>query len=77
MLSREFLILVAIANIIAWPVAYYIMNKWLEDFAYRTDINIGVFLLAGLTVLIIALITVSFQAIKAATSNPIKSLKYE
>lgn len=77
MLSREFLILVIVANLIAWPAAYFIMNKWLEDFAYRTEIGIRVFLLAGLVVLIIALITVSFQAIKAATANPVKSLRYE
>ena len=77
MLSREFLILVVVANLIAWPAAYFIMNKWLEDFAYRTEIGIRVFLLAGLVVLIIALITVSFQAIKAATANPVKSLRYE
>jgi len=77
MLSKEFIILVVVANVIAWPVAYYIMNKWLEDFVYRTDIGIGVFLLAGFMVLLIALITVSFQAIKAATANPVKSLRYE
>lgn len=77
MLSKEFLILVALANIIAWPVAYYIMNKWLEDFVYKTEIGINVFLIAGLVVLAIAVITVSFQAVKAATANPVKSLRYE
>lgn len=77
MLSKEFLILVVVANLIAWPAAYFIMNKWLEDFVYRIEIGISVFLLAGLVVLIIALITVSFQAIKAATANPVKSIRYE
>ena len=77
MLSSEFLILVAVANIVAWPIAYYIMSKWLEYFAYKTNLSIGVFLIAGFLVLIIALLTVSFQAIKAATANPVRSLRYE
>jgi putative ABC transport system permease protein len=77
MLSKEFLILVALANLIAWPAAYFIMNNWLEDFAYRTEISIDVFLIAGLVVLVIALITVAYQAIKAATANPVKSIRYE
>ena len=77
MLSKEFLILVVLANLIAWPAAYFIMNKWLEDFAYKVQIGIGVFVIAGLVVLAIAIITVSFQAIKAAMANPVKSLRYE
>jgi putative ABC transport system permease protein len=77
MLSKEFLILVLLANLIAWPVAYFIMNNWLSDFAYKTDIGLNVFLFAGLVVLLIALLTVSYQAIKAARANPVKSLKYE
>ncbi len=77
MLSKEFLILVLLANLIAWPAAYYIMNKWLGDFAYKTEIDLNVFLLAGLVVLLIALLTVSYQAIKAALANPVKSLRYE
>lgn len=77
MLSKEFLILVGLANLIAWPSAYFIMNQWLEAFVYKVEISIGVFLIAGLVVLIIALITVSLQAIKAATANPIESLRYE
>lgn len=77
MLSKEFLVLVALANIIAWPVAYYIMNIWLDDFVYKIKIGFDVFIAAGLLVLIIALLTVSFQAIKAAIANPIKSLRYE
>ena len=77
MLSKEFLILIAAANVIAWPVSYYLMHKWLEDFAYKTEIGIGVFLVSGLLVLLIALITVSFQAINAAVSNPVNSIRYE
>ena len=77
MLSSEFLILVAVANIVAWPIAYYIMSKWLEYFAYKTNLSIGVFFIAGFLVLIIALLIVSFQAIKAATANPVRSLRYE
>ena len=77
MLSKEFIKWIVIANIIAWPLAYYFMNKWLQEFAYRIDINWWLFIYAGCVALVIALITVSFQAIKAATANPVKSLRYE
>jgi putative ABC transport system permease protein len=77
LLTKELMTLVLIANIIAWPTAYYIMNKWLQNFAYRTDISIWVFILSGLAALVIALLTVSANAVKAATANPVKSLKYE
>ena len=77
MLSKEFLKWVLIANIIACPLAYYIMNNWLKDFAYRINITPWIFLLSGLIALLIALLTVSSQAIKAAIANPIKSLRYE
>jgi putative ABC transport system permease protein len=77
MLSKEFILLVILANIIAWPAAYYIMNKWLGDFAYKTDIGLNVFILSGLVVLVIALLTVSYRAIKAALADPVKSLRYE
>ncbi len=77
MLSKEFLLLIVVANVIAWPVSYYLMHKWLEDFAYKTEIGIGVFLISGLAVLVIALITISFQAINAAVSNPVNSLRHE
>ena len=77
MLSREFLKWVLIANIIAWPVAYYAMNNWLNNFAYRVNINLWIFILSGIAALIIALFTISSHAIKAATSNPVKSLRYE
>ena len=77
MLSREFIKWIIIANIIAIPVAYYFMNKWLEEFAYRIEISWQVFVLAGCIALVIAILTVSFQAIKAAIANPVKSLRYE
>jgi putative ABC transport system permease protein len=77
LLSREFLKLVGISFFIAAPVAWYFMNKWLGGFAYRIEIGWQVFIAAGMTALIIALITVSFQAIKAAIANPVKSLRTE
>ncbi|HEV8081593.1 MAG TPA: ABC transporter permease [Chitinophagaceae bacterium] len=77
LLSKYFLKLVFIAAIIACPVAWWAMNKWLEDFAYRINISWGAFVAAGVAVLLIALITVSFKAIKAAIANPIKSLRTE
>ena len=76
-LSKEFIKWVILANIIAWPVAYYIMNNWLKNFAYRVNLDWGIFILAGVIALIIALATVSFQTIRAAKANPIDSLKYE
>jgi len=77
LLSKEFLKWVAIANIIAWPTAWFISHQWLQNFAYRTGIGIWIFILSAALALIIALITVSFQSIKAATSNPVDSLRYE
>ena len=77
LLSREFLVLVLLSNIIAWPAAYYIMNKWLQNFAYHTKITIFIFVLSGLITIFIALITVIFQSLKAALSNPINSIRYE
>ena len=77
LLSKEFIILVGIAIMIAIPVAWWVMNKWLQDFAYRININWTVFVFAGITVLIIALVTVSFLAVKAAVANPVKSLRTE
>jgi putative ABC transport system permease protein len=77
MLSKEFIKWIIIANVIAWPVAYYFMNKWLQDFAYRIEITWWMFALAGGIALVIALATISFQAVKAATANPVEALKYE
>jgi len=77
MLSKDFLLLVGIASVLAFPVAWWAMNKWLQDFEYRVNISIWVFVLAGISALIIALLTVSFQAVKAAIANPVKSLRTE
>lgn len=77
LLSKDFVKLVLIAFIVAVPVAWWAMNKWLQDFAYRIDLSWWIFLLAGLTALMIALVTVSFQAIKAALTNPVKNLRTE
>ncbi len=76
-ISKEFLTLVLFANIIAWAVAYYTMNQWLQNFAYRTFIEFWTFLVAAGLAFLIALLTVSYQAIKAALSNPVDSLRYE
>jgi putative ABC transport system permease protein len=76
-LIKDFLKWVLIANIIAWPVAYYFMNNWLQDFAYRTELTIWIFLISGVITLGIACTAVVYQAIRAASVNPIKSLRYE
>jgi ABC-type antimicrobial peptide transport system permease subunit len=75
--SKEFTILIIIAFALAAPVAYYMMSKWLSDFAFRIDIGIFVFLVAIVTSITIAWITVGFKSIKAAIANPIKSLRTE
>lgn len=77
LLSLEFTKWVLVSNLIAWPVAYYLMNKWLLSFAYRTELSLWIFPISGLLVLFVALATVSYQAIKASLINPVKSLKYE
>lgn len=77
MLSKDFLSLVLIAIVIASPIAWWAMNKWLQDFAYRVNISLWVFVIAGLVAIMIAFVTVSFQAIKAAITNPVKSLRTE
>jgi putative ABC transport system permease protein len=75
MLSGQILLLVFASIVIATPVAWYFANKWLQDYAYRININLWVFVLAGFTALMIAFITVSYQAIKAALANPVTSLR--
>lgn len=77
MLSKDFLKLVLIASLIAFPVAWWSMNKWLQDFAYRINISWWIFLLSGIIALVIAVLTVSSQTIKAALKNPVKSLRTE
>ena len=77
MLSLEFLKWVALANLIAWPVAWYFMHLWLDNFVYRIDLSWWIFITAGLLGLILALLTVVYQSTKAALANPIESLRYE
>lgn len=77
MLSFDFAKLVLLANIMAWPAAYYFVARWLEGFAYRTPLGPGIFLLTGIVTLMIAMMTIGFQSIKAATANPVDSLRYE
>jgi len=75
--SKDFVKLLIIANVIAWPIAYWVMNKWLANFAYHIELGIGIFLLSGLLTFIIALLTVNVQTLKAARSNPVDALRYE
>ncbi|OGU34340.1 MAG: hypothetical protein A2068_00940, partial [Ignavibacteria bacterium GWB2_35_6b] len=77
LLSKQFLILVAVANLIAWPAAYYVMSLWLSNFQSQTEIDLFPFATAAIFTIVIAFATMSFQAVKAAQANPIKSLKYE
>jgi putative ABC transport system permease protein len=77
LLSKEFTKWVLLANVIAWPVAYLIMSRWLQSFAYRAGMGVGIFLLAGGVAWVIAFLTVSYQAIKASIADPITALKYE
>ena len=77
LLSKEFIRWVLLANLIAWPLAYLAMNKWLQNFAYRINIGVGTFALSALSALLIALLAVGFQAIRAARANPVDTLRYE
>jgi putative ABC transport system permease protein len=77
LLSKEFTKWVLISNLIAWPAAYFVMNQWLNNFSYRTNINLGMFLFSAALAFIIALVTVSYQAVKAAMANPADSLRFE
>lgn len=77
LLTKEFSKCVLIANIIAWPVGYFALSQWLNRFAYRTHIGLKIFILSAVLVFMIALITVSYQSIKAAIANPVDSLRYE
>jgi putative ABC transport system permease protein len=77
LLSKDFLRLVGAANIIAWPLSFYAANKWLQSFAYRTSLDLWVFAAATVTVLAISVLTIAYQAVKAAVTNPVDSLRYE
>jgi ABC-type antimicrobial peptide transport system permease subunit len=77
LLSKDFLQLVAISCIVAFPVAWWIMHNWLQHYEYRIEISWWIFLAAGISAILIALITISFQSIKAAIANPVESLRTE
>jgi putative ABC transport system permease protein len=77
LLSKEFAAAIVLANMIAWPAAYYFMKNWLANFAYRIDLGIGIFILSALLAIGVALITTSWQSVRAAMSDPVDSLRYE
>ncbi len=77
LISKEFMKLIVLSNLIAWPIAYYSMNKWLQEFAYRIEINPMIFLAGGVLTFLLSLLVVGMQSLKSATANPIKALKYE
>ncbi len=77
LLSKDFVFLVMISLLLATPIAYFFMNNWLKKYEYRSDISWWIFVASGLGALLITLLTVSYQAIKAASANPVKSLRTE
>jgi len=77
LLTKDFFVLIAIAACIGIPLSWYIMNKWLQEFAYRIDMALWIFLFAGIMLAIIAFATICLQTIRAANANPIKSLRTE
>lgn len=77
LMSKDFIVLVLVGFVTAVPIAWYVMSQWLQNFAYRIDVGFGVFLIAGLAAVVIALVTISWQSIKAALTNPAKSLRTE
>ena len=77
LLTRDFTKWVLLANVIAWPVAYYAVTRWLQNFAYRIDLTLVPFLLSGLMALLIALLTISWQSVRSALANPVEALRYE
>jgi putative ABC transport system permease protein len=77
LLTRDFMKWIIVANVIAWPTAYLAMNRWLQNYAYRTSIGVEIFILAAFIALFIALLTVSLQTIRAAVADPVESLRYE
>ncbi len=77
LLSKEFALLVLVSNMLAWPLAYFFMRQWLQNFAYRVDIQPRIFFLSAAAALVIALLTISFQTLKAALADPVDSLRYE
>ena len=76
-LSKDFLKLVLLANVIAWPIAWWAMHNWLQNFAFKADLGLWIFVLAGVGTLFLAMLTVSFQAVRSAVANPVQSLRSE
>ena len=77
LLSKDFLVLVVVGFIIAAPLAYFVMNRWLGNFAYHIDLNWWIFALAGISAIGIALLTISYQSMRAAMADPVKSIRSE
>jgi putative ABC transport system permease protein len=77
LMSKEFIKWIVLANIVAWPLAWFLMNKWLQNFAYRANLGLFIFLLAGFVTMLIAIFTFTFQTVKMACANPVNSLRYE
>ena len=77
LLSKEFIKWIMLANIVAWPLAWFLMSRWIQNFAYRTQIGWAVFLWAGFVAMAIAVFTFIFQTIKTASAKPVNSLRYE
>ena len=77
LLIKEFSKWVIVANLIAWPLSYFVLDRWLQEFPYRTDIKLWLFLGTGLVTFLVAILTVSYQSIRAAIANPVESLRYE
>lgn len=77
LLTKDFAKWVLLANVFAWPVAYFAVTRWLQNFAYKIDIGISVFIISSASALLIALLTVGYQTIKTATANPVDSLRCE
>jgi putative ABC transport system permease protein len=77
LLTKEFLVLVGLASVLAWPIAYYTMSGWLDNFAYRIDLSPVYFIASTGVAIVITLVTIAYQAMKAARANPIEALRYE
>ena len=77
LLSRNFAMLIGVSFVIASPATYWLLSKWLQNFAYRIEIHPGIFLLGGILALIIALLTISYHTLRSARANPVKALRYE
>jgi putative ABC transport system permease protein len=77
LLTKSYARWVLVANLFAWPAAYFVVDRWLREFAYRTAIGVGPFILAGLLALAVALLSVTFQTLKAGMADPVHSLRYE